>query len=224
MKIYHGSIDKIEKPKYGKGKRYHDYGLGFYCTEDIEVTKEWSCGEDHDGFANEYELDMEGLKVLNLNTSEYTILHWLTVLLNNRTFRLTNPIAKDAKKYLLEHFNVNIEDYDVVIGYRADDSYFSFAEDFLNNAISVKKLKKAMYLGHLGEQVVLISEKSFERIHFLSAHGAERSKYYVLKMERDKAARESYLNSDRGISYDPGELYILDIMRQGVKEDDPRLR
>ena len=96
MKIFHGSENRIEKPEYGKGKPYNDYGLGFYCTEDIEMAKEWSCGEDHDGFANEYTLDITGLKVLNLNAPEYTILHWLAVLLKNRTFRLTNPIAKDA--------------------------------------------------------------------------------------------------------------------------------
>lgn len=224
MKIYHGSAERIEKPEFGKGKPYNDYGLGFYCTEHIEMAKEWSCGEDHDGFVNGYELDVTGLKVLNLNNPEYTILHWLTVLVKNRTFRLTNPIAKDAREYLLEHFSINPEEYDVIIGYRADDSYFSFADDFLNNAISVKKLEKAMRLGNLGEQVVLISKAAFEKIQFTDVEEAERSKYYVLKMKRDKAARSEYLNSDRKPSYGPDELYMLDIMRQGVKPDDPRLR
>ena len=224
MKIFHGSENRIEKPEYGKGKPYNDYGLGFYCTEDIEMAKEWSCGEDHDGFANEYTLDITGLKVLNLNAPEYTILHWLAVLLKNRTFRLTNPIAKDAKEYLLEHFPVNTEDYDIIIGYRADDSYFSFAEDFLNNAISVRKLEKAMRLGNLGEQVVLVSRAAFDALKYVGAEEADRSMYYVLKMKRDKAAREEYLGSDRKPSYGLDELYMLDIMRQGVKADDPRLR
>lgn len=223
MKIYHGSAIRIEQPEYGKGKPYNDYGLGFYCTQNIEMAKEWSCGEDHDGFANCYEFDMTGLKVLHLNTPEYTILHWLTVLLKNRTFRLSNPIAKDARKYLLENFPVPTEEYDVIIGYRADDSYFSFAEDFLNNAISVQKLEKAMRLGNLGEQIVLVSRAAFERIRFVAAEEAERSKYYVLKMKRDKAARAEYLNSDRRPDYSTDELYILDIIRQGVKADDPRL-
>ena len=224
MKIFHGSENRIEKPEYGKGKPYNDYGLGFYCTEDIEMAKEWSCGEDHDGFANEYTLDITGLKVLNLNAPEYTILHWLAVLLKNRTFRLTNPIAKDAKEYLLEHFPVNTEDYDVIIGYRADDSYFSFAEDFLNNAISVRKLEKTMRLGNLGEQVVLVSRAAFDALKYVGAEEADRSMYYVLKMKRDKAARAEYLGSDRKPSYGLDELYMLDIMRQGVKADDPRLR
>lgn len=224
MRIYHGSANRIEKPEFGKGKPYNDYGLGFYCTRDIEMAKEWSCGEDHDGFANEYEINMDALKVLNLNAPEFTILHWLTVLLKNRSFRLTNPIAKDAREYLLEKFPLNVADYDVIIGYRADDSYFSFAEDFLNNAISVKKLKKAMHLGNLGEQVVLISEKAFSSVQFVNAVEADRAKYFILKSKRDKVARNEYLNSDRNPSYSSDELYILDIMRQGVKPDDPRLR
>lgn len=223
MKIYHGSANRIEKPEFGKGKPNNDYGLGFYCTEDIEMAKEWSCGEDHDGFANCYELELNGLKILNLNAPPYTILHWLTVLLKNRTFRLTNRIAKDAKEYLMENFSVSTEQYDVIIGYRADDSYFSFAEDFLNNAISVKKLGKAMRLGNLGEQVVLVSRKAFDRIKFSGVEEAQRAKYYVLKMKRDRSARSAYLKSDRKPSYSPDELYVLDIMRQGVKPDDPRL-
>lgn len=223
MLIYHGSQNRIEKPIFGKGKPYNDYGLGFYCTEDIEMAKEWSCGEDHDGFANIYEIDTTGLRILYLNRGEFTILHWLTILLENRSFRLTNPIAKDAKKYLLEHFHVDIEPYDVIIGYRADDSYFSFAEDFLNNAISVQKLSRAMRLGNLGEQFVLISLLAFERIRFVGAEEALRGKYYVLKSKRDIEARTEYLKSDRKPSYQPDELYMLDILRQGVKPDDSRL-
>lgn len=224
MRLYHGSVSMIENPVFGQGKRYNDYGLGFYCTQDLEMAKEWSCGEDHDGYANEYEIDLNGLKVLNLNDPQYNILNWLTVLIKNRTFRLTNPIAKDAKEYLIENFSVQTDQYDVIIGYRADDSYFSFAEDFLNNAISVKKLSKAMRLGNLGEQVVLITEKAFNRVRFVEAHAASRSKYYVLKSKRDRAARDEYLHSDRRPSYSPDELYVLDIMRQGVKADDARLR
>ncbi|MBR2627880.1 MAG: DUF3990 domain-containing protein, partial [Peptococcaceae bacterium] len=40
-----------------------------------------------------------------------------------------------------------------MIGYRADDSYFSFANAFLNNTLSLRQLEKAMMLGKHGEQV-----------------------------------------------------------------------
>jgi hypothetical protein len=224
MRIYHGSRDKIEKPIYGKGKLHNDYGQGFYCTQDIEMAKEWSCEEERDGFANIYEIETTGLKLLNLNSSEFTILHWLTVLLKNRSFRVTNPIAKDAKEYLLTHFFVDTQSYDIVVGYRADDSYFSFAEDFLNNAISVEKLSRAMKLGNLGEQFVLISPLAFERIQFVGVEVASKEKYYMLKSKRDKEARTQYLHSDRKPNYSSHELYMLDILRQEVRADDIRLR
>lgn len=54
-------------PVFGEGKTYNDYGLGFYCTEHIELAKEWACASDKDGYANHYQLDMTGLSVLNLN-------------------------------------------------------------------------------------------------------------------------------------------------------------
>ena len=40
MIIYHGSKDIIEKPEFGKGNKKNDYGLGFYCTENVELAKE----------------------------------------------------------------------------------------------------------------------------------------------------------------------------------------
>ena len=225
MNIYHGSKDIIKQPEYGKGNPHNDYGLGFYCSEDIEMAKEWSCVEDHDGFANAYEIDWSDLRVLNLNSQEYSILHWLTVLLKNRLFRITNPIAKAAREYLFENFVVETDSYDVIIGYRADDSYFSFAEDFLNNAISVSQLSKAMKLGELGEQVVLMSPKAFEKINFIKYEIADGSIYNDKRMQREKRARKAYLNNhgtDFIISSD--DLFVRDILAEQVKNNDPRLR
>lgn len=224
MRIYHGSINIIQKPEYGKGKLHNDYGLGFYCTENIEMAKEWAYNETQDGYANTYELDLSELKVLNLNDKQYNILHWLTLLIKNREFRLTNLIAKDAKQYLVENFSVDTAPYDIIIGYRADDSYFAFAEDFLNNAISVKKLAKAMRLGNLGEQVVLMTRKAFQKLKFIEAVPAPSAIYFQLKAKRDTEARKAYLTSNRKPSYAADELYMLDIMRQEVKDNDSRLQ
>ncbi len=224
MRIYHGSINIIKKPEYGKGKLHNDYGLGFYCTENIEMAKEWACNETQDGYANTYEFDLSGMNILYLNDKQYNILHWLTLLIKNREFRITNLIAKDAKQYLIENFSIDIAQYDIIIGYRADDSYFAFAEDFLNNAISVKKLAKAMRLGNLGEQVVLMTPKAFQQLHFIEAVNAPSSVYFQLKAKRDAEARRAYLTSDRKPSYAADELYMLDIMRQGVKNNDLRLQ
>ena len=221
--LYHGSENIIEKPRYGYGKVYNDYGLGFYCTEYIELAKEWACGNQTDGYANKYELDLNGLKILNLNDKDYSIIHWISILLENRKFDIKTPIAKSAKEYLLNNFYINVEDYDVIIGYRADDSYFSFAKDFLNGAMSVRVLKRVMKLGNLGNQVVLISEKAFNQIKYLGNEIAEKDIYLPLRIKRDVLAKYEYLNC-KDNEYDKNDIFVLDIIRGGLKPNDPRLQ
>ena len=47
--LYHGSQQIIEAPKFGVGKTYNDYGQGFYCTENIELAKEWAVSSLRNG-------------------------------------------------------------------------------------------------------------------------------------------------------------------------------
>ena len=222
-KIYHGSSDIIEKPLFGYGKIYNDYGLGFYCTDSMEMAKEWGVGFRQDGYANCYELDCEGLTVLDLNKPEYCILHWLAVLLKNREFDSTSALAAEAKEYLLANFMVDYETYDVMIGYRADDSYFSFAQDFINGTISYRQLNNAMHLGRLGQQFVLKSKKAFDSIKFTGYETAEYAVWYQKKMLRDKTARREYFDEERN-KRQKGDIYILQIMDEEMKADDLRLR
>lgn len=221
-KLYHGSKDIIQKPIYGYGKSYNDYGLGFYCTDSSEMAMEWAVAKDRDGYANAYELDCDGLSILDLNAPQYSILTWLAILLENREFDATSPLAQEAKEYLLQHFMIDYRSYDAIIGYRADDSYFSFAEDFISGAISYRQLSNAMHLGKLGQQFVLISPKAFERIRFMGYEVALNSEWYARKMLRDKAARREYFNVERN-RRQRGDLYITTIMDEEMKLYDPRL-
>ena len=100
VRIYHGSENIIETPEYGKGARHNDYGKGFYCTENVELAKEWACAKQKNGYANIYDMDMSGLKILNLNSSEYNILNWLAILADNRTYWQNGSIAEQAKNYI----------------------------------------------------------------------------------------------------------------------------
>ena len=220
--LYHGSTEKIEYPALGKGKRNNDYGQGFYCTAHRDLACEWASKlQGLDGYVNQYEIDTAGLKILDL--SKYGILHWMTILLKNRTFTLTTPISIQGKTYLMEHFDIDISDYDIIKGYRADDSYFSFAEDFLNNAISVSHLSRAMRLGKLGIQYVLVSQKAFDALRFVQADPVENSVYYPLHMVRDTKARKAYRSSKAHLTIDSNDIYLLDILRGGIEDGDPRL-
>lgn len=223
MIVFHGSEHIVEKPVFRGGKKSNDYGYGFYTTESLDLAKEWACAKNTDGYANRYELNMDGLTVLNLNSPEYSILNWLAVLTHYRSYWQNGSIAEEAKKYLQEHFFVDPEEYDIIIGYRADDSYFTFAQDFVAGTISLQKLSEAMRLGKLGEQIVLKSERAYTKIHFQGADFAEAQRWYDKKSVRDREARRAYRRS-KGTSDGIADLYMLDIMREGITSGDSRLR
>ena len=214
--IYHGSPKVIESPVFGAGKLYNDYGRGFYCTEHAELAKEWACSSDTDGYANHYQLKMTGLSVLNLNTPEYNILNWLAILLENRKFNVAEGLPQRARAYILENFKVDYKKYDIIIGYRANDSYFSYAGDFVNGTLSLSDLSEAMRLGKLGEQVVLKSKKAFDALTFVEAIKAPRKEYFAKYRQRDEEARGKY----RQIAAKPmaeNEIYVIDIIRNNWK-------
>lgn len=218
--IYHGSEKIVEEPVFGEGKKNNDFGLGFYCTQSDALAKEWAVSSLRDGFSNRYTLDTEYLKVLNLNSPEYTILNWVAILVEHRLFSIKTPVARRAKRYLIDNFGVNINAFDLIKGYRADDSYFDYAESFLNNGISVEQLARAMRLGKLGEQIVLKSKFAFSKIKFEGFDIAEKDKYYVLRKARDDEANRLYFEI---LEEESDGLYIQDIMRGDIKNDDPRI-
>lgn len=222
--IYHGSQQIVEKPQYGVGKKYNDYGQGFYCTENLELAKEWACPVKKDGYSNKYLLHMEGLRILHLTQGEFNILNWLAVLLANRKFDITSPIGNNAREFILSRFMPDMMDVDVMIGYRADDSYFSFAEDFVNNTISLRDLSRAMQLGTFGEQVVLLSERAFKQIEHIGYEVVECREYYYKRTERDQDARAAYMNQKKSLQQLTDDIFVLDIIREDMKYDDPRLQ
>ena len=218
--IYHGSKQIIEQPTFGKGKKNNDFGFGFYCTESDELAKEWAVSSLHNGFSNRYSLDTEHLNILNLNSPEYTILNWIAILVEHRLFSIKTPVANRAKRYLIDNFSLNVNAYDIITGYRADDSYFDYAEAFLNNGITVEQLARAMRLGKLGEQIVIKSKFAFSKIKFEGFDVAEKDTYYVLRKSRDDDANKLYLQM---LEEESDGLYIQDIMRGGIQNDDPRI-
>lgn len=85
--------------------------------------------------------------------------------------------------------------YDLITGYRADDSYFDYAETFLNNAITVEQLSHAMQLGKLGEQIVIKSKFAFSKIKYEGFEAAEKGLYYVRRKARNDEANQMYLDT-----------------------------
>ena len=220
--IYHGSVKIIEQPQYGAGRKDNDYGLGFYCTEDMELAKEWAASDERGGFVNCYEVEEDGMCFLNLqqipeesgsySAQERMILQWMALLVDNRAIRLGSPVERRGKEYLVSRFLPDISKYDCLIGYRADDSYFSYARAFLSNTLTICQLSAAMRLGNLGHQYVIRSPRMFDRIRFLEAVPVDGGVYFPKRMQRDQSARKEFR---RMLEEEAGEgRYLSDLMRE----------
>ena len=222
--LLHGTDHIIENPDINIGNEHNDYGRGFYCTKSEEMAKEWACKQNTDGFANRYELNTDGLKILNLTDGQHTVLNWIAILLKYRTFKLSSEIAIDAREYIIDHYSVNIADFDVVVGYRADDSYFQYAESFVSNGLPLRSLNKALRLGKLGEQTVLVSQKAFDQIKFIDAAPVSKDEYYPKFIDRDSSARKAFKQEIKKSKVYRDNIFVLDILREEMQNNDPRIQ
>lgn len=220
--LYHGSSHIISKPEYGKGRYSNDYGLGFYCTEHAELAGEWACSLNADGYINGYSIDCSKLKVLDLQTVQYPVLNWLAILLRYRRVEINTPLMQTAKNYICDKYYLDTSGYDIVRGYRADDSYFSFVRAFISNSISLEQLSAAMHLGNLGEQIVIKSPEAFERLKHLGSDPASAAEYYTKKKSRDADARENYQKITK--TFDAKGIYVSQLISGETGDDDERLR
>jgi len=218
MILYHGSENIIESPFLGGGKRNNDYGQGFYCTREIELAREWACTECVSAYVNKYDLDISGLKVLDLSKEKFSTLNWLAILVNYRRIRVSTPVMKRAVNWLIAHYLIDIDAYDVIVGYRADDSYFSFARAFINNQISLGQLAFAMQLGDLGIQYVLKSEKAFGALKYIGFEAVDRMIYYARRKKRDEEAREAFMKELE--KEEPEGIFIRELMKEGVNSHE----
>ena len=221
MELYHGSKIAVAQPVYGHGRSDNDYGRGFYCTRDWNLAAEWAAATEIGGFVNRYDLPAADLSILDLCSDDYHILHWLALLISHRQVRLSSPSEKSALKFITENYLLDTSSYDVICGYRADDSYFSFVRSFLSNTITVEQLSLAMDLGELGIQYMIKSPRAFDALTFLDSEPIDGSKYYSLRSTRDIDARKSFYKLlEEG---DPDGHTIRDLMKGGMSDEKLRI-
>ena len=157
--LYHGSDTIVKKPMYGVGKSDNDYGSGFYTTKIIEKAREWALVNGANGaFCNIYEIEMAGLSVLNLD--EYGVLAWVAEVVSHRG--ANSSITEEVSARLIEKYKLDTSSADIIIGYRADDSYMTVIEAFLKNELTVDEVDRLFRKGDLGQQVFIKSPKAFD--------------------------------------------------------------
>ena len=219
IKIYHGSEVIVKKPKFGVGRTYNDFGLGFYCTEFKEYAAEWAVSSGRNGFVSEYSLDSSGLRTINLCGPQYCTLHWLYMLLNYREFDVLSSVFQQAREYINRNFSVDYQGCDCIAGYRADNVCFSYAREFLSGGISYQKLIDYLRSNNANREFVLKSNRAFDSIIFVRHESAIYSESYPQGASRELAAFK-----DINLPSCSKELFITDLIREEVSAYDPRLR
>lgn len=161
--LYHGSLNKVVVPQFGFGEGKHDYGKGFYLTENIELAKEWAvCRPDEtNGWVHKYELDTTNLKVLDFQ--EHDILSWLAELMKHRDASDSRRYKVLSKKFIAE-YGIDTSEYDVIKGWRANASYFYIAKEFVRDNIDIEILEELLSLGGLGIQYCIKSELAYSKL------------------------------------------------------------
>lgn len=218
-KIYHGSGRIVRNPKFGTDRAYNDFGLGFYCSEHPVHASEWAVGRDRNGFVSSYSIDISGLRIINLCSSQYTPLHWLSLLLSFREFDTPSAEAHRAQEYINKYFTVDYQASDCIIGYRADDVCFTFAREFLLGRMSYQSLRRYLTGSSTNRQFVLKSNRAFDRISFSGYEAALAADHYPACVSRELRALRTVKPE-----ISSRDLYIDKMRKEEITAYDPRLR
>ena len=187
--IFHGSLSEELAPGYGMGKPYHDYGNGFYTTEDKELASEWavSLSTGENGYCHAYSLDITKLSILNIDTAE-DILSWMAILMRHRP-------GTDSRRWdliqqrFIEKYYIDVDSYDAIIGYRANDSYLAIAKQFARGEVGVSILGRLLKLGSLGVQVCIKSRLAVTWLRYLEISEVDYKQFHTLFIRRDEESR-----------------------------------
>lgn len=157
MRIYHGSIEKVENPEIRiLRNRTLDYGYGFYTTTSYNQAKDWvrrrmDNTNASKGFVNIYEFDKDALNHLNCLVFESPTEEWVDFVMNNRT-----------KKSF-------VHDYDIVYGPVANDKVYAAFALYEGGLIDKNTLITELKAYKLVDQYLFHSEKALEFLNFISA-------------------------------------------------------
>lgn len=175
--VYHGSNDIIDKPKHDGGRRFSDFGLGFYVTTNIEMAKSWACRKKaKNSYVNKYMFNVDGLNSFTFDLD----LNWLLFIAFNRRVVENEELINTLKEKYKD-----IDKYDIIIGPTADDRMFDTLDLFFNNNITLEHCLQALNSMDLDIQYNIRSSKGIEAIEF------------VKHLELDDLDKEYYVNESK---------------------------
>ena len=160
MKIYHGSIEKVESPEIRESNRTLDYGQGFYTTTSYEQAEAWVRRRMNEkrasrGYVCVYELDERALQNLNTHIFDQPTEEWVDFVMQNRT----------QKGY--------VHEFDIVYGPVANDRVYAAFALYEGGLINKQALIAELKAYKLVDQYLFHTEKALQALTFIEAKEVE---------------------------------------------------
>ena len=160
MKIYHGSIEKVESPEIRESNRTLDYGQGFYTTTSYEQAEAWVRRRMNEkrtsrGYVCVYELNEDALEGLATLIFEQPTEEWVDFVMKNRT----------QKGY--------VHEYDIVYGPVANDRVYAAFALYEGGLINKQALIAELKAYKLVDQYLFHTEKALQALTFIEAKEVE---------------------------------------------------
>lgn len=154
MKIYHGSNQIVIRPNLLSGRKFLDFGGGFYATSDFSQAASWAVSKTSRiksgrPTVNVYELDdfaLANLKVLKFDEPNK---EWLEFVVANRKGLIPRP------------------DYDIVAGPIANDSTLFVINNYISGVIDEYTALSLLLPQKLKDQYAFLSERALNCLEFV---------------------------------------------------------
>lgn len=155
MILYHGSLERVDKPEIRNANRTLDYGNGFYTTtSEVQATlwvKRKLGKTGGTGYVNVYEMDEECIKSLKMLHFSKPTESWLDFVMANRS-------DKNFK-----------HDYDIVWGPVANDRVYAAFALYESNLLDKQGLIRELKTYVLVDQLLFHTERSLCCLKFKEA-------------------------------------------------------
>ena len=216
LRLYHGSQNEAVKPQHGLGEERHDFGKGFYLTDSPALAKEWAVPrpKSHDGWIHAFDLDLDGLRVLDFR-DEKNAFAWIAELMKHRDADESVAYRRRAPLFI-KKFGIDADAADVIVGWRADASYFYIVKAFVRGEIDADCLSDLLRLGGFGVQYVVKSQKAYAQLRSVADLRQQvlYGDYHAAYESRDGEARNKMRELIADPSFNRLERLFADLLRE----------
>ena len=155
MILYHGSYSNFDKIELSKGRKFKDFGQGFYTTKIESQARQWAKNMSarfgsESGFVSVFDCDENLFKNYNYLKFDKPTEKWAYFIMNNR-----NSEFSDFKSQINNQRN----QFDIVEGPVANDNIAVVLDQFMMNMKSGTALIEALEYKILNHQISSHTEK-----------------------------------------------------------------